>query len=63
MLPLHFSDGDLGYELGLGVGVSLREGLDLDLDWITTRNIEGDFEFATNAADPSMLALGVRFKL
>lgn len=56
-------DGDLAAQYGVGFGFSLDEAWDIGLSWLTTRNLEGDFEFLQNQSDPSMLSLGVRFRL
>lgn len=56
-------DGDLAAELGLGFGFSLGEAWDIGVNWATTRNLEGDFEFLQNESDPTMLSLGLRYRL
>ena len=56
-------DGDLALQYGLGLGFSLNDAWDLCLTWTTTRNLEGEFEYPVNQADPSMLSVGVRYRL
>lgn len=56
-------DGDLALQYGIGFGFRLTEAWDLGVTWTNTSNLEGDFEFASNQSDPSMLSLGVRFHL
>lgn len=57
------NDGDLGLVTGAGIGFNLRESLDLTVEWMKTDNLEGDMEFRPNHADPSMVTVGVRYKL
>lgn len=57
------NDGDLGLVTGAGVGFNLGESLDLTVEWLKTDNLEGDMEYRPNHADPSMVTMGLRYKL
>lgn len=61
--PFRASDGDLAVQWGLGFGFRLNEAWDLGVSWTRTSNLEGDFEFVVNQADPTLLSLGVRYRL
>jgi hypothetical protein len=56
-------DGDLAAQYGVGFGFRLSEAWDLGVNWVTTSNLEGDFEFLENQSDPGMLSVGVSYRL
>ncbi len=56
-------DGDLAFQYGVGFGFHLNEAWDLGVNWLKTSNLDGDFEFAENQADPAVLSAGVRYRL
>ena len=57
------SDGDLAIQYGLGFGFRLNDAWEIGLNWATTSNLEGDFEFPVNQSDPRILSVGVRYRL
>jgi opacity protein-like surface antigen len=56
------SDGDLALLLGAGLGFHVNDVMDIGVHWASTRNLEGDFEYFENDADPSLVSLGMRFR-
>lgn len=55
-------DGDLAVQLGAGFGFVLTDSLDVGVNWVSTRNLEGDTEYLENASDPTMITAGLRVK-
>jgi hypothetical protein len=56
-------DGDLAASYGAGFGWRLTDVYDIGVNWLSTRNLEGGFEFPENESDPAMLSVGMRFRL
>ena len=54
------TDGDVATQLGLGFGFKLTDAFDIGVNWVTTRKLRGDTDYAENASDPSMVSLGLR---
>ncbi len=57
------TDSDVASQLGLGFGFKLGEAVDIGVSWVTTRDLAGNTGFQENACDPSMLSLGLSFRL
>lgn len=55
-------DGDLGMQLGAGAGFKLNDVLDLGINWVGTRKLDGDARYFENASDPSLMSLGLRVR-
>jgi Outer membrane protein beta-barrel domain len=56
-------DGDLAIQYGMGFGFKLTDAWDLGVSWTTSDNLEGDFEFIENESDPTLLSLGIRYRM